>query len=433
MKNQKKLLLFAFLLSVYFSFSQEATIDVKYKRSSLSTLMISDATRELSSTIENVFINAPLIDKFNNHITNLRLVPKTDPSFVYEAPIVEEAPKKGFLGKLTDDLNISNNKEDKEFQHLAILNYLNSKNIAKTMVSKWFNRSEKGGFNMDLIAERGFYNASDLDVKIANNTERGSAMLADAGEELIKNTFVIVNDFNYTNKEEVAEKAKGILGGITSVAAELGNSDVATISESTSAAVGVAGKGYIIKTNAYLYKLVWNEKVAAVFYNDFWTEDSSLDIEKKKAFDETDFFKLEYVGSETSWADLQSTTYTTKTNEELISVATVRAIDNVIAKLQKKFEVFRTKTPLISGDPIAAKIGLKEGLEKGDKYEVLEQVLNDNGIIEYKRLGVIKVEKDLIWDNRYNANEENPSSIEYTTFSGAKNKYFSGMLIRQIN
>lgn len=432
MKNPGKLLLFSALLSSFLNFSQETDVAIKYKRSSLNTLMISDDTRELSSTIQNVFINAPLIDKFNNHITDIRLVPKTDSAFVYKAPI-EEPSKKGFFGKLTDDLNISNNQEDKEFQHLAILNYLNSKNIAKTMVAMWFNRSKLGGFNMDLIAERGFYNASDLDVKIANNSERGSALLADAGEELIKNTFVIVNDFNYTNKEEVANKAKGILGSITSVAAEYGNSDVATISESTSAAVEVFGKGYIIKTNAYLYKLLWNEEVAAIFYNDFWTEDASLDMERKKAFDETDLFKLEYIGTETSWADLQSTAYTTKSNEELISVATIRAIDNVIAKLQREFEVFRTKTPLLSGDPITAKIGLKENLEKGDKYEVLEQVLNDNGVVEYKRIGVIKVDKDLIWDNRHNANEENPSSIEYTTFSGPKNKYFSGMLIRQIN
>lgn len=425
-------MLFLLLSYCAISFSQETAIDIKYKRSSLHTLMISDETRELAETIENVFIDAPLIDKFNNHLTNLRLVPKTDPAFVYEAP-VEEPKKKGFLGKLTEDLNLNTTKEDKEYQHLAILNYLNSKNIAKDLVSKWFNRSEKGGFNMNLIAERGFYNATDLDVKIANNSERGTALLADAGEELIKNTFVIVNDFNYTNKEEVAQKAKGILSGITAVASEYGNSDVALISESTSEAVQVFGKGYIIKTRAYLYKLIWNEEVAAIFYNDFWTEDASLDLSKKKAFDETNLFKLEYIGTETSWADIQSTSLTKKSNEELISVATVRAVDNVIAKLQREFEVFRTKTPLISSDPLAAKIGLKEGLEKGDKYEVLEQILNDDGLVEYKRLGIIKVDKDLIWDNRYNANEENPSTIEYTTFSGPKNKYYAGMLIRQIN
>tara|TARA_R110002096_G_C14659910_1_gene727583 strand:+ start:9375 stop:10679 length:1305 start_codon:yes stop_codon:yes gene_type:complete len=421
-----------FFLSIISAYGQENTLDIKYKRSSLHTLMIADDAREHSEAIQDIFINAPLIDKFNNHIVNLRRIPKTDSSFIY-TPLIETTKKKGFLSKISGDLNMGDNKEEKEFQHLAALNYLNAKNIAKIMVSKWFNRSESGGFNMDLIAERGFYNASDLDAKIAQNSERGSALLADAGEALIKNTFVIVNDFNYTNKEEVAKKAKGILGNITSVAAQYGNSDIALTSEATSGVIGVVGKGYVIKTRAHLYKLVWNEEVAAIFYNDFWNEDSNIDFEKKKAFDETDIFKLEYIGTETSWADLQSTSLTKKTNEELIRNATIKAIDNVIAKLQRKHEVFRTKTPLISSDPITAKIGLKEGLEKGDKYEVLEQVLNDNGVIEYERLGVIKVEKDQIWDNRYNADEENPSTIEYTTFSGTKKKYFAGMLIRQIN
>ena len=434
MKIKKGLVLFLILLCCSKSFSQKnsAVIDVKYKRSSLHTVMLTDDTREHSATIQNVFINAPIIDKFNNHIVNLRMVPKTDSVFIH-APSIEAPKKKGFLSKISDDLNVGGNKENKEFQYLAVLNYLNTNNIGRTMVSKWFNRSESGGFNMGLIAERGFYNASDLDVKIANNSERGSALLADAGEALIKNTFVIVNDFKYTNKEEVVKKAKGILGNVTTVAAQYGSSNVALAAEATTEGVGVLGKGYIIKTRAHLYKLIWNEEIANIFYNNYWNEDSNLDLEKKKAFDETDIFKLEYIGTETSWADLQSTTLTTKTNEQLISNATIKAIDNVIAKLQREHEVFRTKTPLISSDPLAAKIGLKEGLEKGDKYEVLEQMLNKNGTTEFKRLGIIKVEKELIWDNRYNADEENPSDIKYTTFSGGKKKYFAGMLIRQIN
>ncbi|GAA4895720.1 hypothetical protein GCM10023311_20590 [Flaviramulus aquimarinus] len=394
--------------------------------------MISDDTREHSKAIQDIFINAPLIDKFNNHIVDLRMIPKTDSVFVYTPPV--DTPKKsGLLSKISEELNMNSNKEEKEYQYLAALNYLNTNNIAKTMVSKWFNRSELGGFNMDLIAARGFYNASDLDVKIANNSERGTALLADAGEALIKNTFVIVNDFNYTNKEEVAKKAKGILGNVTSVASQYGNSNIALAAEGTSEVIGVVGKGYVIKTRAHLYKLIWNDEVASIFYNDFWNQDSNIDLEKKKAYDETDIFKLEYIGTETSWADIQSTTLTTKTNEDLISNATIKAIDNVIAKLQRKHEVFRTKTPLISSEPLAAKIGLKEGLEKGDKYEVLEQMLDENGIAKFKRLGVIKVEKDLIWDNRFNADEENQSNIKYTTFSGGKKKYFAGMLIRQIN
>ncbi|MBC3756971.1 hypothetical protein H7U19_01050 [Hyunsoonleella sp. SJ7] len=402
-----------FILFAMTSFSltgQETTVDVKYKRSSLHTIMITDDTREHSETIRDIFINAPLIDKFNNHMVDMRLVPKAD----------------ALSGQVETD-------EDKSSKHKEILSYLNTNDLAKSIVAKWFNRSETGGFNMDLVAERGHYNATDLDVKIANNSERGAALLSDAGEALIQNTFVIVNDFKYTNKEEVAKKTNSILSKVSSIASRVGDGHTVQLANASSESVEFLGKGYIIKTKAHLFKLVWNEETAAIFYNNFWTDDNNLDPEKKKAFDDTDVFKLEYIGTEISWADLQSTKLTTKTNEELIGIATIKAIDNVIAKLQRTHEVFRTKTPLIGVDPLAAKIGLKEGLEKGDKYEVLEQVLNENGIVEYQRLGIIKVDKDHIWDNRYNAEEENPSPITYTTFSGGKKKYFAGMLIRQIN
>ena len=426
MKTKRSLLLFLiFFAYCIFSFSQEKPTDIKYKRSSLYTLMVNNDTIEYSSVIQKSFKETPIPEKFNDHIINTRTVPITDTLQIGETQSEPKKKKKGFMSKFSDQ-----KKEQKAKKLTAITNYLNNQSIAKAMVAKWFNRSEKGGFNMNLISERGAYNASDLDIKIAKNTERGQALLADAGEELINNTFVVVNDFKYTNKEEVGTKVKGFL---STVATYTGNSDLALAAEATSVGVDIMAKGYIIKTTAYLYKLVWNDKIAAIFYNDFWTEDSSIDLEKKKAFDETDIFKLELIGTETSWADIQSTILTKKSNEDLISVATVRAADNVIAKLQRKYEVFRTKSPLLSGDPIAAKIGLKEGIEKGDKYEVLEQVINKNGLTEYKRLGVIKVDKNHIWDNRHLAEEETSSTIEYTTFTGAKNKYYSGMLIRQIN
>ncbi|MGB0896264.1 MAG: hypothetical protein ACPGRW_02995, partial [Flavobacteriaceae bacterium] len=140
-------------------------------------------------------------------------------------------------------------------------------------------------------------------------------------------------------------------------------------------------------------------------------------------------------GTESAIADLQSSAFTKKSDTDLISTATVKSTNKAIAKLQRKYEVFRTKTPLLSGDPITAKIGLKEGLEKGDKFEVLEQVLTDEGKTEYKRVGVIKVDKSHIWDNRYKAADEQETSDDsenYTIFKGGKN-YYSGMLIRQIN
>jgi len=396
----------SFILTGYSQNDSKAT---EYRRSSLYTLMVADSTRNFNQLIEETFINSRIPEKFNNHIVSERSVPK-----VY---------------------NDTLSKTDlKEAQKTVISEFLSTHDIAKLMVAKWFNRSEQGGFNMDLISERGFYSATDLDVKIAKNSERGTAMLADAGEELIKNTFVIVNNFKYTDKEEVAKKAKGLLSIVSDVAVMAGANDVASVSDAASEGIGVLGKGYVIKTDALLYRLKWNDEVASIFYNDYWTEDSNIDEEKVKAFNESNIFELEYIGTQMAWADLQSTSYTQKTDEELITVATIKASDAVTAKLQREYEVFRTKTPLLSTEPLSAKIGLKEGLEKGDKYEVLEQILNKEGKTEYKRIGVIKVDKDQIWDNRFNADEENTDkTLEYTVFKGSKNKFYPGMLIRQIN
>ena len=52
------------------------------------------------------------------------------------------------------------------------------------------------------------YNASEMDAKVALQTKRGLALLADAGEELIQNTFVLVSDFKYMSHEEMIDKAK---------------------------------------------------------------------------------------------------------------------------------------------------------------------------------------------------------------------------------
>lgn len=393
-------------VSVFNSYCQEKTTEVVYRRSSLFTLMVTDESRQFADVIEEAFTTAVLPDKFNDHTLNGRTIPK----------VYDEALSKNEL---------------KAAQLTAIGDYFTTNDVAKAMVAKWFNRDDQGAFNMDLISERGSYNATDLDVKIAQNSERGLATLADAGEELIKTTFVVINDFKYISKEEVADKAKKGLGAVSGLMKKSrGGSKLA------SGALDVAGKGYVIKTTSHLYKLVWNEETAAIFYNDHWIDSSSIDPARKKAFEDSDIFKLELIGTEIAWADLQSTKYTKKSDAELVAVATVKATDAVIAKLQRKYEVFRTKTPLLSGDPLSAKIGLKEGLEAGDKYEVLEQIIDENGKTAYERQGVIKVDKKQIWDNRFMAGEDAEESgetvKEYTQFKGGKN-YYSGMLIRQIN
>lgn len=106
------------------------------------------------------------------------------------------------------------------------------------------------------------------------------------------------------------------------------------------------------------------------------------------------------------------------------------------AKLEKKYDVFKTKSPLMVAEDgtLYAHIGMKEGIEPKDKYEVLERAIDPKtGRTIYKSKGTITVVKDHIWDNRYMADQEpdHDSSINETYFEG-KGDYYNGLLIRQI-
>lgn len=112
----------------------------------------------------------------------------------------------------------------------------------------------------------------------------------------------------------------------------------------------------------------------------------------------------------------------------------MKAMDAVIIKIQKNHEEFKTKTPLFTGEPITATIGVKEGLSEKSKFAVLEQRQDKNGKTEYVEVGAIKVDTSYpIWDNRYVAEKENPDTkVDKTCFKKISSKeFYLSMLIVQ--
>jgi hypothetical protein len=444
--------------SVALNAQEVASKAVKYRRSSLHMIMIEDAALPNAKVIKDAFISSPLPDKYNDHSLPSRSFVAAKYALTAEEKAATGAKAdgkgksmvkglaKGAASSATGGLvDTTNTKE----LPLVIEKYLNSGNVAKDLVAKWFGRDAQGGFNMNLIGERGMYDASALDLNKAKASARGMAVLADAGEELIKNTFVVVTRFNYVSKKEIydaaqklANAAKSGLGGKMPSAPS--NPALEAAKE---AAYKKATEGYIVQSTSYLFQLNWNDSVSAVFYNDLWMDASSMDAKKKEAFDKTNLFTMKYIGDGKALAQVPMNLKVKRSEEELVKIATINASDAVVAKLQRDYEVFKTKVPLFSGNPITAKIGLKEGLEAGDKFEVLEQTMDEKtGKTVYKKVGKIKVDKDLIWDNRANAGEvveETPAVdkdgkplppkpvLDCTTFKGGS-KFYSGMLIRQV-
>lgn len=428
-----------FLTNFLFAQSKETTPDVKYRRSSLHTMIVGSENFPRKDTVIKAFYDAPFPDKYNDHNIGEKSLDLSKYTLTKEE--LEDLTKgSSELGRMVFSPDETKKDTAGKSIHMQIAKYLRQNKIANKLVAKWFNRQEDGSFDMNLIGARGSYNASEMEANIAKGSKRGVSSLADAGIELIGNTFVVISRFNFVSNEVVA-----------AVIREIAKAEAAKISfaPAQQAAFKVADKiyektkeGYSVWATSYLYKLTWNDSTEAVFYNDLWMDKKTPDTKKKEAFDKTDLFKLEFIGNEKAVGLVLFSLKEKRTEDQIIQKATIRTIDAVYAKLQKKYDVFKTKTPLYTGYPITAKIGKKEGLEGGEKFEVFEQTMDEKtGLTKYVSKGTIKADKDLIWDNTYNAGDEpiadtSGSSgakppIDRTTFDGGK-KYYSGMLIKQI-
>lgn len=429
-----------------------------YKRSSLYTIILDDhglMDKGKAEIIKETFAKTPLPEKFNDHNISIRSFnPRNYSVTAAEVAAVtggEEKKKKGGFGKAIGGFakgvagsataGLVDTTDTKQLP-AKFIKFFEDQKIGNQLVAKWYDMQEtynpatQSHFDMNLIKDRGLYNASEFDKLVAEKSTRGIAMLADAGEELIKNTFVVGIRFNYVSKAEMAKQLSETSSAVSSL---FGGTVASLTNTAVQAGSAVAGKGYVIKATAFLYQLDWNEEVNAKFYTEYYGAQDLTD------FANSDDFKLKYVGTVTEWADIQSSMFSSRPESDLVERATVRATDEVIAKLQKKYEVFRTKTPLLTTEPtLTAAIGLKEGLEGGDKFEVLEKNVDPETMATtYKRVATIKVDKNNIWDNRFaadaeeaeNAANENGSvqTINATTFTGGNKKIYPGMLIRQID
>jgi len=396
---------------------------LKYRRSSLHTIIIEDEKLPSKDLIVATFNDAEFPSKYNNHTVGAKSFNVAD---YLTTPAIGEQAEGGSV-------------KPKELAPVIERHFEKNK-VANKLVAKWFGQDADGAFDMSLIQERGLYDASAQDMSMALSTERGKAVLADAGEDLIKKTFVVVNYSKFVSNEVTA----GIVRASAYLTAEALPGLAATLAKTAADILYAKTKdGYSVWTTAYLYQLDWNEEAAATFYQSHWMDKSSVDASKKEAFENSDIFKLKLLGFQKASALVTGMGQNEDDDDlsgkdNLIKGATLKSVDAVYAKLQKNFESFRTKSPLVSTNPIGAKIGMKEGVKAGSKFEVLEKVITADGKITYKRKGIIKAAKGKIMDNRSGlidaeGNTTDPENkFEFTTFKGSKG-FYPGMLIRQLN
>lgn len=406
---------------------------LNYRRNALATMLVFHPEDEFGINIYEAFDSLPLPDKYDDQNVGLRVI---DNSQIVGVQRNDTGFYKATYGHPLSTIEIQKNA-------IAIENLLNNAGIGKRLVARWFNLQgeslDDAFFDTQLIQERGQYNASDVDVAVALQTVRGVAALSDAGEELISQTFVLVNDITYVTAEQEAEVAKATLSVLGSIVDALFGGDTGKNLASTAGAIADSFTGFKVKTHSYLYQLDWNDSIANIFYTTYYT--ATPDSAKIMAFmDDNSLFRVRYVAHEYEF-DKKSTLKGQYERSELVKTICARSMDKNIVALAKQYEDFKVKTPVYSVlyndkghiQGYAAKIGMKEGISDKSKFQVVQRVIDTKTEkTTYKYVATVKPIKGKVWDNRYNAviEQGQGSDLSYTTFKKTSGgEILPGMLL----
>lgn len=259
------------ILFVHFVFLANPMISqdsiANYRRSSIYSILVNHTEQKFASEIKEAFLQIPVPDKFNDHNLSVKVV--------------------NLQEKLS---NATKNKENED-----ISEFLEANKIASRLVGRWFNRDFfTGECNMELIKERGIYNASEFDKQIAMRSARGYAMLQDAGEELIGNTFVLVNDIRYVDKSKKAKTTSSVFRALGSIASIATGINIDDLTDNLGDLIETI-KGFSVRINTFLYKLEWDDDIAMNFYQEQYL--SEQNETKRLAFENNrQNYKLKYVG-----------------------------------------------------------------------------------------------------------------------------------------
>lgn len=414
MKNQKRgLLLAIFQLIAILGiqnvlFAQETKEG--YQRSSLHIINIENLNFDNAAKVQTSYNKYPFPDKYDDHRVGANSVNLGG----YKLTDEEKAAlgiKESELGKGLGAAMSSATAgilEDNSQVKYELDKFIKDQKVAQSLVKKWYSIKDDGSFDFSVFNERIKLSMSEEDKQRVQQSALANTEIDKMSEKLINNTFVVFTKLNFVSNaipaEAIRQVAYAQAGKLSGMMQDLAKKAADKIYEKTS-------EGYSVWTNAWLYKLEWNEQI----YNDLrktMTAKDKLDINAFNAMN----FNLEFVGQEKANSLV---TFSLKkgegdrTEDEIIELSTIRNVDKVFTKLQREYEVFKPLYQLTGVDPFSAKLGMKEGLEGGEKFEILEI---RGG--EYNKIGTIEVDKNKVWDNRYGAPKQ---EIDQTYFKG-KNK-----------
>lgn len=248
--------------------------------------------------------------------------------------------------------------------HLSDIDALLKKeHVPQQIIGKWFNRTQNGMMNLNLINNRADYNATDQTYNIASAQALGQYLLHGDGVKLLDNSYILVIDHTLPVRSETRDQDTGKLTRITW----------------TTRAIG------------YLYKLQFGDIQRQAVYDQwiYLSDDDETRKAKNKAWDKIQF---PYILRGFDMALSSGSIDPQKTTDETpaINAAVEGCAHALISSFEKSLDAWKVKTTIYKTQPLRSKVGTKEGLKNMSRFEVREYMLDDNGNVETKRKGVVR-------------------------------------------
>lgn len=352
----------------------------KYERTSVSYFLLNIEEEKYMGIIKSVFPKVKVNDKYNNHLLSDLNLSNTYSRF--------------YMGMNKDSLVKQKLEENK---------------IGNKIIAKWFSQKSDGYFSMNLIAERGIYNATDADVLRANAGKRGTSALQDAGESLLRKSFAISFDFiNVESWDDYYDRQDNKLAAIAAAT---------NTSPKKTPRIYYGYRGAAI---AYVSKVDWNDSLANIFYEQAWKDPKVFARMNFPIKHIAQFYIPRADGSQLRVEGLAS-------NEDLMQKFVQNAIEKSLIEISRGMPEFRVKIPVFSDRPVKAKIGLKEDVSIDQRFFVYEMIENKNKDLIPRKRGVVRASKHII-DNRNNSNGE---TLPTRFYQESGKRIYAGMLLEQ--
>ena len=426
----KKILILIPLLSFLNFYNLNAQGDT-FIRSSLNMILIEDFGFDNGDLVQEAYKNYEFPSGvYNDHNINLKSLFLSDYLLTPEEEEQYGVSKSGAGEVLSSSVTVGTAGliQDNSKVEFQLMKYSKENKLAHKIIERWFNVSDDGSYNQSYVNEMinvQLTKEQELEA-IASGSE--SAEISKNRDYLIDNTYVVFTRMNFISNEIVAlpiynEAMKEVNKIENPIAKSVAEKAAEKIYEKTR-------EGYSVWTTGWLFDLEWNDESFEQLKSAIDPADESgvrkINMEKFYNID----FKMNFLGKERATSLV---TFSLKkgegnrTEKEILDLSTNRNIDKALVKLQRGYEQFMPIFPLQSDSPPGAFLGTKEGIEGGEKFEILEK--NPDG--SFKSVGTITVDKKKVWDNQYQGDGVEVSD-GMTYFKGKLKKgQGKGTLIRQ--